>query len=553
MSHHTITAALPYANGPIHLGHIAGVYLPADIYARYLRLKNKDVVFVCGSDEHGVPITLKAKKENKTPQEVVDYYHQHNQKALQDFGISFDIFFRTSDPRHHQTAQAFFRRLYTQEKLTVQENEQFFDEEKQQFLADRYIQGACPYCHYPKAYGDQCESCGKSLQPQELVAPKSMLSGAKPVMKSTRHAYLPLDQYQDFFQEWILAREKNWKKNVYGQCKSWINAGLSPRAITRDLDWGVSVNIDGDVKKVLYVWFDAPIGYISATQVWAAAQGKKWQDYWQRDAKLVHFIGKDNIVFHCIIFPAMLKAHGDYVLPTHVPANEFLNLEGKKISTSQNWAVWLADYLQNFPHQQDVLRYVLCANAPETKDNDFTWKDFQAKNNHELLATLGNFVHRTFTLLHRHFSGEVPVPAVLMARDKEILLQCKKMPKKVGEAIEKYQFREGISYIMSLAHLGNKYLADTTPWQILAKDKKQAGNILYICVQIIHYIAILSAPFLPDTSQKLKKILNCDTSWLSLENDALIPGGTLLNKHDILFSSISNEMITHMIQLLGDS
>ncbi|PLX04929.1 MAG: methionine--tRNA ligase, partial [Marinilabiliales bacterium] len=464
---YTVTAALPYANGPVHIGHLAGVYVPADIYTRYLRLRGKDVLFVCGSDEHGVPITLKAKQKGCSPQDIVDEYHSINKKAFNDFGISFDIYSRTTSEVHKETASDFFRTLYDKDVFIEKENEQYFDAEANQFLADRYITGTCPHCGNEEAYGDQCEKCGTSLSPRELINPKSAISGNKPVLKSTKHWYLPLDNYEDFLKKWILEEHKEWKPNVYGQCKSWLDLGLQPRAVSRDLDWGVPVPVEGSDGKVLYVWFDAPIGYISNTK----EHTSDWEKYWKSDdTKLVHFIGKDNIVFHCIIFPVMLKAEGSFILPENVPANEFLNLEGDKISTSKNWAVWLHEYLEDFKGQEDVLRYVLTANAPETKDNDFTWLDFQARNNNELVAVLGNFVNRALVLTHKYYQGKVPSIGALTKYDEEALAQISVICSKVENSLETYRLREALKFAMELARLGNKYLADTEPWALQKTD-----------------------------------------------------------------------------------
>ena len=465
---YTVTAALPYANGPVHIGHLAGVYVPADIYVRFLRGVGRDVAFIGGSDEHGVAITLKARKEGKTPQEIVDRYHEMIKNSFASFGISFDIYSRTSSLQHHKTASAYFENLYKKGVFEEKESEQFYDEKAEQFLADRYIKGTCPTCSFPEAYGDQCEHCGSTLSPTELIHPKSMLSGEVPVMKITKHWYFPLDKYENFLREYILRDHKEWKPNVSGQCKSWLDGGLRARPMTRDLDWGIKVPIKEASGKVLYVWFDAPIGYISATQEWAAAKGKNWEDYWKKeDTKLVHFIGKDNIVFHCIIFPSILKAEGSYILPDNVPANEFLNLEGNKISTSRNWAVWLHEYLKDLPDKQDVLRYVLTANSPETKDNDFTWKDFQTRNNSELVAIYGNFVNRAVVLTHKFFEGKVPEQQELQKVDKDALQALSSFPDRIAGALELFKFREALNHLMDLARLGNKYLAETEPWKLI--------------------------------------------------------------------------------------
>ncbi len=491
---YTITAALPYTNGPIHIGHLAGVYVPADIYARYLRLTGNDVAFVCGSDEHGVAIPMKAKKEGVSPKEIIDKYHGIIKKSFVDFGISFDNYSRTSAQIHHETAGDFFKTLYEQGDFLEEETAQLYDEEAQQFLADRFVIGTCPKCGYEEAYGDQCENCGSSLNATDLINPKSTISGAVPTLKETKHWFLPLDQYEDFLKEWIIIGHKNdWKPNVYGQCKSWIDDGLKPRAVTRDLDWGIPVPVKGGEGKVLYVWFDAPIGYISSTKEWAARTGKDWELYWKaKDTKLVHFIGKDNIVFHCIIFPSMLKAHKDYILPENVPANEFLNLEGNKLSTSKNWAVWLHEYLEEFPDMQDVLRYTLTANAPETKDNDFTWKDFQARNNNELVAIFGNFINRVVVLTNKYFDGVVPEPNQFTQVDKDTLDTFKTYPGIISDSIERYRFREASQELMNLARLGNKYLADEEPWKVIKEDRERVQTIMYVALQIAAALAVLS-------------------------------------------------------------
>ncbi len=508
-SRYTITAALPYTNGPIHIGHLAGVYVPADIYARYLRLTGNDVAFVCGSDEHGVAISMKAKKEGITPKNVIDKYHTIIKKSFADFGITFDNYSRTSAKVHHETASGFFKKLYEQGDFIEETTAQLYDEEAQQFLADRFVVGTCPKCGYEEAYGDQCENCGSTLNATDLINPKSTISGAVPTTKETKHWFLPLDRYEDFLKEWILVGHKSdWKPNVYGQCKSWIDDGLKPRAVTRDLDWGIPVPVKGGEGKVLYVWFDAPIGYISSTKEWAEREGKDWKPYWKaKDTKLVHFIGKDNIVFHCIIFPSILKAHGDYILPDNVPANEFLNLEGNKLSTSKNWAVWLHEYLDDFPNMQDVLRYTLTANAPETKDNDFTWKDFQAKNNNELVAIFGNFINRVVVLTHKYYDGAVPAPAEFSQLDLDTLAEVKKFPETISSSIERYRFREASQELMNLARLGNKYLADEEPWKLIKEDEERVRTIMFVALQISTALAVLSEPFLPFTSEKLKKLL----------------------------------------------
>lgn len=546
---YTVTSALPYANGPLHVGHIAGAYLPADIYVRYLRSKKKDVVFICGSDEHGVAITLRAKKEGLTPKTIVDKYHHLNQKSFKDFGISFDIFHRTSSELHHQTASDFFKKLYDKGVFISKESEQFYDGKHAQFLADRYIVGTCPKCNYENAYGDQCEKCGSSLSPEELINPKSILSGENPELKKTKHWYIPLDKYESWLKEWILTTHKNdWKTNVYGQCKSWIDQGLKPRAVTRDLSWGIPVPIPEAKDKVLYVWFDAPIGYISATK----ALTDKWELYWKNDeTKLVHFIGKDNIVFHCIIFPILLKVHGEYILPDNVPANEFMNLEGDKISTSRNWAVWLDDFLNEFPDKKDVLRYVLCANSPENKDSEFTWKDFQDRNNNELVAILGNFINRTLVLIQKHFNNTVPPLTDIKEIDKKTLIELYKYPEKIGNAIENYRFREALAELMNLARLGNKYLADTEPWQQIKNDENRVKTILNICVQISSCLAVLMFPFLPLTAQKLSKLLNLDkTNWDDITKSKLLQEGHRLNTPELLFNKIDDDVIQKQIDKL---
>ncbi len=550
---YTITSALPYANGPIHIGHLAGVYVPADIYARYLRLKGEDVIFIGGSDEHGVPITIKARQLGVTPQDIVDKYHNIIKKSFEDFGISFDVYSRTSAPIHHETASAFFKKLYDEGKFIEKTTKQYYDEESKQFLADRYITGTCPHCGYEKAYGDQCEACGTSLSPLELINPKSALSGKEPVLKETKHWYLPLNEYEDWLREWILEGHKDdWKPNVYGQVKSWIDQGLQPRAVTRDLDWGVKVPVPGAEGKVLYVWFDAPIGYISATREWSQKTGKDWQPYWKSDdTKLVHFIGKDNIVFHCIIFPVMLKAEGSYILPDNVPANEFMNLENDKISTSRNWAVWLHEYLEDFPGKQDVLRYVLTANAPETKDNDFTWKDFQARNNNELLAIFGNFVNRTLVLTKKYFDGKVPERNVLTSEDKTTLKTMAEFPEKIAKSLELYRFREALGELMNLARLGNKYLTDNEPWKIFKTDPERVKTILNISLQIAANLAVLSEPFLPFTSEKLYKMLNLDNKmWKEAGDDGMLKAGHQLNKPEFLFEKIEDEQVEAQVKKL---
>ena len=544
---YTITAALPYTNGPVHIGHLAGVYVPADIYSRYLRQKGEDVAFVCGSDEHGVPITIKAKKEGITPQQVVDKYNKIIKDSFSDFGITFDNYSRTSGKMHHETASDFFKKLYDQGDFIEETSQQYYDEAENQFLADRYITGTCPKCGEEGAYGDQCEKCGSTLSPTELINPKSALSGNVPVLKETKHWFLPLDKHEAFLREWILEGHKHdWKPNVYGQVKSWVDDGLRPRAVTRDLDWGIPVPVEGGEGKVLYVWFDAPIGYISSTKEWAEEQGKDWEPYWKdEDTKMVHFIGKDNIVFHCIIFPAMLKSHGDYILPENVPANEFLNLEGDKISTSKNWAVWLHEYLIDFPGQQDVLRYTLTANAPESKDNDFTWKDFQARNNNELVAIFGNFINRVVVLTNKYYNGVVPAQGELTDVDRDTLTQLKNFPDKIARSIERYRFREALSEMMNLARLGNKYLADEEPWKLIKKDEKRVETVMNIALQIASALAVVSEPFLPFTSKKLTSMLNLSSlKWEDVaEKDSLIDADHQIGKAELLFGKIEDAEI----------
>ncbi len=553
---YTITSALPYANGPIHIGHLAGVYVPADIYARYLRMNDKDVLFIGGSDEHGVPITIKARQNGIEPQDIVDKYHGIIKKSFEDFGISFDVYSRTSAPIHHKTASEFFEKLYNDGKFIEKISEQYYDEENNQFLADRYITGTCPHCGNEKAYGDQCENCGTSLSPMELINPKSALSGNVPVLKETKHWYLPLDQYEGWLTKWILEGHKNdWKPNVYGQVKSWVDQGLKPRAVTRDLDWGVKVPVENSSGKVLYVWFDAPIGYISAAKEWSEKTGNDWEPYWKsQDTKLVHFIGKDNIVFHCIIFPVMLNAEGTYILPENVPANEFLNLENDKISTSRNWAVWLHEYLEEFPGKQDVLRYVLTANAPETKDNDFTWKDFQARNNNELLAIFGNFVNRTLVLTQKYYQGVVPMTEVTDEYSKETLDQMSKFPEIIGSSIERYRFREALNELMNLARLGNKYLTDMEPWKLAKTDPEKVKEIMFVSLQIVGNLTILSDPFLPFTSTKLSEMLNIKAfKWTDAGSEKILEPGHKLNKPELLFERIEDSDIETQIQKLLDT
>jgi len=548
-----VTAALPYANGPVHIGHLAGCYLPSDIYVRYLRSKGEDVVFVCGSDEHGVPITIKAKKEGITPQQVVDKYHKIMGDAFKEFGISFDIYSRTSNKTHHQTASDFFKTLYEKGSFTEQVTEQYYDEEAKQFLADRYITGECPKCANPNAYGDQCEKCGSSLSPTDLKNPKSALSGSAPVLKQTKNWFLPLDKLQPKIADY-LSKHSDWKPTVYGQCKSWLESGdgLQPRAMTRDLDWGVPVPVKDAEGKVLYVWFDAPIGYISATK---ELMPDKWEHYWKsEDTRLIHFIGKDNIVFHCIIFPAMLMEHGGFILPDNVPANEFLNLEGDKISTSRNWAVWLHEYLLDFKDRQDVLRYTLCANAPESKDNDFTWKDFQARNNNELVAIFGNFVNRVLVLSHKYFDGKVLMGSELTSVDRGVLEELKEYPAKIASSIEQYRFREALGEFMNLARLGNKYLADAEPWKLIKTDEERVKTILNIGLQITSNLAILAQALLPFSSDKLFQMLNQDKlEWDKAGNADLLPIGHQLNEASLLFEKIEDEAVEAQIKKLMDS
>jgi len=549
----TITSALPYANGPIHIGHLAGVYIPADIYARYLRSKGEEVLFIGGSDEHGVPITIKARKEGVTPQQVVDKYHNIIKNSFEELGISFDVYSRTSAPIHHETASEFFRKMYDQGDFIEQTTQQYYDEEAGQFLADRYITGTCPHCGFEKAYGDQCEKCGTTLNATDLINPRSALSGNLPVLRDTTHYFLPLDRYEQWLREWILEGHRDdWKTNVYGQCKSWLDQGLQPRAVTRDLDWGVKVPVEGSEGKVLYVWFDAPIGYISATREWAAAKGADWKPWWKSsDSRLIHFIGKDNIVFHCIIFPAMLKAEGSYIVPDNVPANEFLNLEGDKISTSRNWAVWLHEYLEDFPGRQDVLRYVLCANAPETKDNDFTWKDFQTRNNSELLAILGNFVNRTVVLTHKYFEGMVPDANELTSADKEALEQLAQFPDRIAASIEAFRFREALGEMMNLARLGNKYLTDNEPWKVFKTDPDRVKTVLNISLQICANLAIVCEPFLPFTATRLNYILNLGKSvWKDAGSASLLIPGHQLKQAEFLYERIEDDAIQRQLDKL---
>ena len=544
-----VTSALPYANGPVHIGHLAGVYVPSDIYVRYLRLKGCDVISICGSDEHGVPITIKARKEGVTPQDIVDRYHAIIEKSFRGLGMSFDIYSRTSSKTHRRVASEFFKKLYDEGKFIEQTSEQYYDEEAQTFLADRYIVGTCPRCQNEKAYGDQCEKCGSTLSPDELINPKSAVSGSVPVKRETKHWYLPLDQYEGFLREWILDGHKEWKSNVYGQCKSWLDLGLQPRAVSRDLDWGIPVPVEGADGKVLYVWFDAPIGYISATQDLTP----DWEKYWKsEDTKMVHFIGKDNIVFHCIVFPSMLKAHGDYILPENVPANEFLNLEGDKISTSRNWAVWLHEYLEEFPGKEDVLRYVLCANAPETKDNDFTWKDFQARNNNELVAILGNFVNRALVLTQKYYDGVVPACGELNDYDRETIEELKKVKGALEQNIENYRFREALKEAMNVARIGNKYLADTEPWKVIKSDPERVKTILNIALQITANTAIAIEPFMPFSAKKMLDMLAVEPfGWENLGSMELIAAGHKIGTPSLLFEKIEDEVIQKQLDKLA--
>ncbi|MEZ7918550.1 MAG: methionine--tRNA ligase, partial [Patiriisocius sp.] len=560
---YTITAALPYTNGPVHIGHLAGVYIPADIYARFQRMQSKDVVFVCGSDEHGVPITLKAKKEGITPQQVVDKYNGIIKQSFEDFGISFDNYSRTTSKIHHDTASEFFKKLHSEGKFIEQVTQQLYDADANQFLADRFVVGTCPKCGNKESYGDQCESCGTSHNATDLINPKSAITGAVPSLKETKHWFLPLDKYEPFLKDWILEEhKKDWKTNVYGQCKSWIDDGLRPRAVTRDLDWGIPVPAPDAEGKVLYVWFDAPIGYISATKQWAARENKDWEPYWKdKDTKLLHFIGKDNIVFHCIIFPSMLKAEGSYILPNNVPANEFLNLEGNKISTSKNWAVWLHEYLEDFPDQQDVLRYVLTSNAPETKDNDFTWADFQARNNNELVAIFGNFINRVTVLTHKYYDGVTPSEGTLSQIDIKTLETVRAYPAVIESSIERYRFREAQQELMNVARLGNKYLADQEPWKTIKTDQARTKTVMFVALQIASALAILSEPFLPHTSKKLKKMLHINSretqnglQWSDVATkQTLIATGHTINTNELLFSKIEESQIQAQMDKLAAS
>ncbi len=554
---YTITAALPYTNGPIHIGHLSGVYVPADIYARYLRIMGNDVIYICGSDEHGVPITIKAKKEKKTPQEIVDRYHMNIKKSFSDFGISFDNYSRTSSKIHHETASTFFLKLLQNNSFKELTSEQFYDEIEEQFLPDRFLIGTCPKCGFEESYGDQCEKCGTSHNSSDLINPKSSITGNKPSLKSTKHWYLKLDEFQAFLEKWILEDNKGlWKSNVYGQCKSWLEDGLKPRAVTRDLNWGVPVPVKDSDGKVLYVWFDAPIGYISSTKEWANNNNQNWEKYWKDDkTELIHFIGKDNIVFHCIIFPSMLKAHGDFIIPKNVPANEFLNLEGSKISTSKNWAVWLPEFLKDFPGKQDVLRYVLTINAPENKDNDFTWKDFQNRNNGELVAILGNFINRVVVLTKKYYESLVPSKNELNDADKVVLTRVNQSIDKIENLLGNFKFRDGCSEFMNIARIGNKYLADEEPWKIIKEDPERVKTVIFISLHIASVLAIVSEPFIPFTSKKIKNILNfindSNWNWIGLkENDFLITENHQINEPELLFNRIEDSEIQLQIDKL---
>ena len=548
----TVTSALPYANGPVHIGHLAGVYVPADIYVRYLRLKKEDVLFIGGSDEHGVPITIRAKKEGITPQDVVDRYHKIIKDSFEEFGISFDVYGRTTSKVHRETASEFFRTLYDKGEFVEKTSMQYYDEEAHTFLADRYITGECPHCHAEGAYGDQCEKCGTSLSPTDLINPKSAISGSKPVMRETKHWYLPLDKHEAWLRQWILEDHKEWRNNVYGQCKSWLDMGLQPRAVSRDLDWGIPVPVEGAEGKVLYVWFDAPIGYISNTK---ELLPDSWETWWKDpETRLVHFIGKDNIVFHCIVFPAMLKAEGSYILPDNVPSNEFLNLEGDKISTSRNWAVWLHEYLRDFPGKQDVLRYVLTANAPETKDNDFTWKDFQARNNNELVAVYGNFVNRALQLTQKYYDGVVPACGELTEYDRQTLDEFKDVKAKVEELLDAFKFRDAQKEAMNLARIGNKYIADSEPWKVVKTDPERVKTVIYISLQLTANLAIAFEPFLPFSSEKLRKMLNMESfEWNRLGRTDLLQAGHRLAKPELLFEKIEDDVIEAQVQKLLDT
>ena len=552
---YTVTTALPYANGPVHIGHLAGVYIPADTYVRYLRMKGEEVLFVGGSDEHGVPITIKAEKEGCTPQDIVDRYHNIIKDSFEKLGISYDIYSRTSSKTHHETAAAFFKKLYEDGKFIERETEQFFDPERNKFLSDRYIIGTCPKCGNDHAYGDQCEKCGSSMSPEELINPHSALSGAKLVKKATKHWYLPLDQYEQWLRDWIIEGHKEWKPNVYGQVKSWLDNGLQPRAVTRDLDWGVPVPLEEADGKVLYVWFDAPIGYISNTIEHCAENGTDWKKWWKdEDTKLVHFIGKDNIVFHCIIFPCMLKAYGDYIVPENVPANEFLNLENDKISTSRNWAVWLHEYLEEFPGKQDVLRYVLTANAPETKDNNFTWKDYQDRNNNELLAVFGNFVNRSLVLTHKYFEGKVPALTNLNEKDNAAIEEMNQYPDKIAHLLDTYKFREALSELMNLARLGNRYLTENEPWKQFKTDPERVKTVLAVSLQIVAKLAILSEPFLPFSAKKLQSMIGLEVSgWNQAKETVLLNENDLIGEVELLFTKVEDETVAAQVKKLEDT
>ncbi len=552
---YTVTTALPYANGPVHIGHLAGVYIPADTYVRYLRMKGEEVLFVGGSDEHGVPITIKAEKEGCTPQDIVDRYHNIIKDSFEKLGISYDIYSRTSSKTHHETAAAFFKKLYEEGKFIERESEQFFDPERNKFLSDRYIIGTCPKCGNDHAYGDQCEKCGSSMSPDELINPHSALSGAQLVKKATKHWYLPLDQYEQWLREWIIEGHKEWKPNVYGQVKSWLDNGLQPRAVTRDLDWGVPVPVEGADGKVLYVWFDAPIGYISNTIEVCQERGTDWEKWWKdEETKLVHFIGKDNIVFHCIIFPCMLKAYGDYIVPENVPANEFLNLENDKISTSRNWAVWLHEYLEEFPGKQDVLRYVLTANAPETKDNNFTWKDYQDRNNNELLAIFGNFVNRTLVLTHKYFEGKVPAMINLNEKDEAAIEEMNQYPDKIANLLDNYKFREGLSELMNLARLGNRYLTENEPWKQFKTDPERVKTVLAVSLQIVAKLAILSEPFLPFSAKKLQSMIGLEvSSWNQAKETILLSENATIGEVELLFTKVEDETVAAQVNKLEET
>lgn len=548
----TVTTALPYANGPVHIGHLAGVYVPADIYVRYLRLKKRDVLFIGGSDEHGVPITIKAKREGVTPQDIVDRYHTIIKQSFEDFGVSFDIYSRTTSKTHYEQASEMFKTIYEKGGFIEKTSEQYYDEAAQTFLADRYITGTCPHCHSEGAYGDQCEQCGTSLNPTDLINPKSAISGSAPVMKETKHWFLPLDKHEEWLRQWILEEHKEWKSNVYGQCKSWLDMGLQPRAVSRDLDWGIPVPVKGAEGKVLYVWFDAPIGYISNTK---ELLPDSWEKWWKdEDTRLIHFIGKDNIVFHCIVFPAMLKAEGSFILPDNVPANEFLNLEGDKISTSRNWAVWLHEYLIDFPDKQDVLRYVLTANAPETKDNDFTWKDFQARNNNELVAIFGNFVNRALVLTQKYFDGKVPELKGLAEVDTDVFAQIVALKEKIEENLENFRFRDALKEAMNVARIGNKYLADMEPWKLAKTDMDRVATILNISLQIAANLTIAFEPFLPFSTERLCKMMNLDKQeWESLGSSLLLTAGHQLGTPELLFEKIEDAVVEAQVQKLLDT